>query len=82
MSRLCRLGYGNRNVPGSWLWRCEEPATVVITQGCEHEHVVPSVMCEEHAAEAERGGYHCSACWDSAQSHACPVIIRREAAVP
>jgi hypothetical protein len=56
---------------------CGTPATWMLTAGCRHEHIVPSLACDEHTQMARdmEGRIICTPCNTGDQPHACPVMI-------
>ena len=58
---------------------CGDRATWMLTAGCPHEHVVPSLACEAHTEAArlqlDRGGIDCTPCAKGPDAHRCPVAI-------
>lgn len=57
---------------------CGEPATVVLTSGCVHEHLVDTAMCskdEGYARDASRRGLlQCKLCLNAGSPHV-PVAV-------
>jgi hypothetical protein len=58
---------------------CGSPASWMLTAGCAHEHVVPSLACGYHAEQArvrDAGpGITCMPCADGPEPHSCRVLI-------
>lgn len=58
---------------------CGAAATWLLTAACAHEHIVPSLGCDDHAAQArdleERGQVICTPCNTGPRPHSCPVVI-------
>lgn len=58
---------------------CGGTATWMLTAGCAHEHVVPSLACDQHANQARardrNGSIVCTPCKHGTDPHSCRVLI-------
>lgn len=72
VSRLtCRASLaGDGNEP-----LCGQAAAWLLTAGCPHEHVVPSLGCDGHAEGARKLGTTCYECRRGREPHSCPMTI-------
>lgn len=51
---------------------CSAEYVVLVTAGCEHEHVGPRRLCAAHAGDLRRGNHLCGDCLDHpTQPHRC-----------
>lgn len=63
-------------------WTCENPADLMLTLGCVHEHLSPSLTCNGCAPavreQTSDGKLFCSRCRDDGGQDRVPVVLVEE----
>jgi hypothetical protein len=54
---------------------CGDRAAWLGTAACPHEHIVPSLACDGHAADVRKRRLTCYECARGREPHSCPVTV-------